>query len=121
MLKRLKSSGLRPALVVTIVLALAALAPTAAATVSSGCGAYPYVPCTPVVTNVNPSSGPITGGTAVTITGMNLANATAVKFGGVNATSFIVNSDTSISAVSPAHSPGTVDVTVTTFAGTSAT
>ena len=35
----------------------------------------------PTVTAVSPTSGPGAGGTSVTVTGTNLANATAVKFG----------------------------------------
>jgi hypothetical protein len=57
----------------------------------------------------------------VTITGANLAGASAVKFGASNATGFIVNSPTSITATSPASAAATVDVTVTTPGGTSAT
>ena len=67
----------------------------------------------PTVTAVSPNSGQPTGGTAVTITGTNFTGATAVNFGGSSA-SFSVNSATSISATSPSHSLGTVDVTVTT-------
>jgi IPT/TIG domain-containing protein/regulator of chromosome condensation (RCC1) repeat-containing protein len=74
----------------------------------------------PTVTGVEPNHGPAAGGTSVTITGTNLTGASAVKFGSVNATSFKVNSATSITAVSTAGT-GTVDVTVTTPGGTSAT
>ncbi len=73
----------------------------------------------PAVTSVSPTGGPLAGGTTVTITGTNLNGATAVSFGGTPATSFTVNSDTSITAISPAHVAGTVDITVTTPAGTS--
>jgi len=72
----------------------------------------------PTVTSVSPNFGPAAGGTTVTITGTNLAEATAVKFGSTNATSFTVSSPTSISAAAPAGT-GTVDVTVTTPEGTS--
>lgn len=75
----------------------------------------------PTVTSVSPSSGPTAGGTSVTITGTNFAGTTAVKFGATNASSFTVNSATSITAISPAGTPGTVDVTVTNFNGTSPT
>ena len=77
-------------------------------------------PQLPVVTGISPSQGPAAGGTPATITGANLTNATAVKFGTVAATSFTVSSATQIVATSP---PGTgvVDVTVTTAGGTSAT
>ena len=74
----------------------------------------------PTVTSIAPNSGPAAGGATVTITGTLFIEATAVKFGGTAATSFTVNSATSITATSPAGS-GTVDVTVTTSGGTSAT
>ena len=47
--------------------------------------------------------------------------ASGVTFGAANATGYTVNSDTQISATSPAGSTGTVDVRVTTPGGTSAT
>jgi IPT/TIG domain len=74
----------------------------------------------PTVTGVSPSSGPLAGGTSVTITGTDLLGASAVYFGTTLATSFNVFSSTSITAASPqGTSPGPVDVTVTTPAGTS--
>jgi hypothetical protein len=76
-------------------------------------------PTAPQVTSVSPTSGGTAGGTAVTITGVNLTGATSVSFGSVAATSFTVNSDTQIVAVSPPEDVGTVDITVTTPAGTS--
>jgi hypothetical protein len=75
---------------------------------------------TPGVTKIEPTTGPAAGGTSVTITGTGFIGATAVRFGSNNAASFTVNSATSITAVSPAGA-GTVDVTVTTPAGTSPT
>jgi hypothetical protein len=77
-------------------------------------------PPTPTVSGVSPSAGPSTGGTSVTVTGTNLTGASTVKFGGMNASSFSVGSDTSITATSPAGTTGPVDVTVTTGGGTSA-
>jgi hypothetical protein len=74
----------------------------------------------PAVTKVSPAKGPSAGGTTVTITGTGLTGATAVKFGTANAASFKVTSPGSITAVSPAHTKGTVDVTVTTPGGVSA-
>ncbi|HEX3510029.1 MAG TPA: immunoglobulin domain-containing protein [Solirubrobacteraceae bacterium] len=73
---------------------------------------------TPAVTEVTPSSGPSAGGTSVTITGGNLEGASEVKFGATAASSFTVNSPTSITATAPAGT-GVVDVTVTTPSGTS--
>ncbi len=78
----------------------------------------------PTVTAVSPTSGPTTGGTSVTITGTDFATAagaTTVDFGGTAATSVSCSSTTSCSGTSPAGTAGTVDVTVTTAAGTSAT
>jgi alpha-tubulin suppressor-like RCC1 family protein len=72
----------------------------------------------PLVSAISPQGGPLEGGTTVTITGQDLSGATAVHFGAVQASSFIVNSSTSVTAVSPAGT-GTVDVTVTAPTGTS--
>jgi hypothetical protein len=75
----------------------------------------------PGVTGVHPAIGSPGGSTQVTITGLNFTGATAVKFGSTAATSFTVNSATSITAMSPGGAAGTVDVTVTTPEGTSST
>ncbi len=72
----------------------------------------------PTITAVSPGIGPTLGGTSVTITGANLAGATAVRFGASSASSFAVGPEGSVTAVSPAGA-GTVDVSVTTQAGTS--
>jgi hypothetical protein len=74
----------------------------------------------PTVTKVETNQGSAAGGTEVTITGTNFAAPIRVKFGSTDAASFTVNSETSITAVSP-RGTGTGDVTVTTFGGTSAT
>jgi phosphodiesterase/alkaline phosphatase D-like protein len=74
----------------------------------------------PTVSNVTPNKGPEAGGTSVTITGTNFNEAAAVEFGSIAATSFEVISATSITAVAPAGAD-TVDVSVTTSGGTSAT
>ena len=82
---------------------------------------YTYDEPAPAITAISPRSGVIAGGTTVTITGTDFDGATAVSFGGTAATSFTVNSDTSITATAPpAAGIGTVDITVTTAAGTSA-
>jgi hypothetical protein len=75
----------------------------------------------PTVTSINTSSGPTAGGTSVTITGTNLSSATGVNFGANAATGLTANTATSITVTAPAGSAGTVDVTVTTAGGTSAT
>ncbi|WP_424862745.1 IPT/TIG domain-containing protein [Streptomyces sp. MMS24-I29] len=75
-----------------------------------------YVPA-PVLTVVSPSAGPSFGGNAVTLTGQNLSNATAVRFGVLPAV-FNSVSSTQTSAIAPAG-VGVVTVTVTTPGGTS--
>jgi hypothetical protein len=66
---------------------------------------YTYVTA-PVVTGLNPNTGPETGGTTVTVTGTSLCDPTAVDFGGTPASSYTVNSGcTEITAVSPTSSP----------------
>ncbi|MBZ9641730.1 IPT/TIG domain-containing protein, partial [Streptomyces sp. PSKA30] len=72
----------------------------------------------PVVSSVSPSQGSTSGGTTVIVTGTDFTGATAVRFGAKLATSFTVNSNTQITAVSPSGT-GTVNVTVTTGQGTS--
>jgi hypothetical protein len=73
-----------------------------------------------VVTSLAPNTGPIAGGTPVTITGTGFTGATAVTFGGIAATNIVDVSDTSITANTPAHAAGAADVVVTapTGAGT---
>jgi outer membrane protein assembly factor BamB len=78
-------------------------------------------PPVPTVTGVNPTSGPSTGGTTVTITGSGLLSTASVKFGTTPATDFLVQNDNVVTATAPAHNLGAVDVTVTTAGGTTAT
>src|SRR6185437_13189904 len=80
---------------------------------------YTYVRA-PTVTSISPTAGPTASGTSITITGTNLTGASAVKFGSATAT-ITANSATQITATAPAGAAGTVDVTVTTAGGTSAT
>jgi len=53
----------------------------------------------PEITSVNPVSG--SSGTSITISGANFTDVTGVKFNGVNATSFNVNSNSQVVAVLP--------------------
>ena len=75
----------------------------------------------PTVTVVGPNAGPTAGGNTVAITGTHCDGVTSVMFGSTAATSFTIESDTSIFAVVPAGSAGTVDVTLTDSDGTSTT
>jgi hypothetical protein len=74
----------------------------------------------PVVTGIVSNSGPAAGGETVTITGNSFTDATTVRFGSNDAQQAEVRADTLITAMVPAGTAGgTVDVIVTTPAGTS--
>lgn len=77
-----------------------------------------HVPLPPVIAGVAPASA-ISGAT-VTITGTGFLGATAVRFNGIDARAFSVNSDLSITATVPAGA-ATGAVTVVTPGGTSNT
>ncbi len=74
---------------------------------------------TPTISSISPTGGSTAGGTSVAITGTNFTSAATVKFGSTAATSVKYTSATSLTAVSPAESAGTVQVTVATSSGTS--
>ncbi|MFJ1886745.1 MULTISPECIES: IPT/TIG domain-containing protein [unclassified Streptomyces] len=90
---------------------------TPAGTSAAAPASYFFYASAPVLTAVCPSAGPAFGGNTVTLTGQNLSNATAVRFGALP-TVFNSVSSTEISATAPAGS-GVVTVTVTTPGGTS--
>ena len=69
------------------------------------------------LSGVSPSSGAASGGTGVTLTGVGLTGATGVTFGGTAATSVNVVNSTTVTAVTPAHAAGAVDVVITTPSG----
>jgi hypothetical protein len=73
----------------------------------------------PTVTAVSPASGSFKGKTTVTVLGTDFASVSAVKFGAKAAVNFAVGSESLLTAIVPAGTPGTADVTVTTIAGTS--
>ena len=89
---------------------------TTAGGVATKTAAFTYV-ALPTITTVTPISGPVTGGTTITITGTNLTGATSVKVGGVAAT-LLSNTSTLISARTPAGTAGLKSITVTTAGGT---
>jgi hypothetical protein len=89
------------------------ITPQGSATLAGG---YTYVSGA-TLTGVNPTSGTASGGTGVTLTGTGLTGATSVTFDGVPATSVNVVNSTTVTAVTPAHAAGAVDVVVDTPSG----
>jgi hypothetical protein len=69
----------------------------------------------PMISGLNPTSGPV--GTSVVITGVNFTGATAVQFNGTSASAVTVNSNTQITATVPSGAT-TGPVTVVTPNGT---
>jgi RHS repeat-associated protein len=74
-------------------------------------GSPPAASSNITVTALSPAQGPATGDTTVTVTGTGFTGATGVLFGQTSATSFTVNSDTSITAVAPPAPSTSADTT----------
>jgi hypothetical protein len=66
---------------------------------------------TPSIYSVSPPSGSIVGGDAVMISGANFLPSTTLKIGGISVSATYVNSST-LTATTPAHAVGAVDVAV---------
>jgi hypothetical protein len=66
----------------------------------------------PTISTVAPTSGPIAGGTAITINGTNFRPGASVVVGGVLATNIAVVSPTQITALTGPHAAGAVSVMV---------
>jgi hypothetical protein len=75
--------------------------------------AFTYTATAPTVSLVSPSSGTTAGGTPVTITGTGFVSGATVSFGGSAATSVVFGNATTLTAVTPAHAAGLVNVVVT--------
>lgn len=73
---------------------------------------------TPAVSSVEPGHGPVEGGTDVIITGTDFIAPVTVMFGDVTATSVQIDSTTQVTARTPVHEAGAVDVAVITPGGT---
>ncbi len=80
-------------------------------------GGFTYIVPAPTVISISPTSGPIAGGTSTTITGTNFLTGATVTFGSNAATGVTVLSSTTITATTPAGSPGPVNVVVTNPGG----
>lgn len=74
----------------------------------------------PIVRTIFPKKGPVTGDTTVYVLGRRFTKGSTVAFGTIPAASVTVESSHIIIATSPVEPAGTVDVIVTTTAGSSA-
>lgn len=91
--------------------------PNGSDTLSSGYTYTAVVPSAPTLSSLDTSSGTSLGGTTVTLTGTNLTGTTGVTFDGSSATNVTVTNSTTVSADTPAHAAGAVDVVITTAGG----
>jgi hypothetical protein len=66
----------------------------------------------PVIEQIIPSSGPVTGGFQITITGQNFSQEARVIFGGVEVSDVNVINDQLITFIAPSHSSGSIDISV---------
>src|SRR5262249_48006628 len=113
-------SAIAPALAAGPALDVTVVTPYGTSATSAADHYTPVDVAAPTVSGLNVTSGPMAGGTVVTITGTNFTAATPVSFGSVLAT-FPVQSATQIQATAPFQGAGTVDVSVTTPYGVSGT
>ena len=67
----------------------------------------------PTLTSVSPTTGPFSGGTSVTLSGVNFVSGATVAFGNAAATNVVVVNSTTITATAPANPAGAATVVVT--------
>ncbi len=88
-------------------------------------GGFTYTataPNTPTITSVSPASGPIAGGTLVTMRGTTFTSRNmTVLIGGVAATSVVSTNNTTLTLVTPAGTAGARDIVLTNGWGLSTT
>jgi outer membrane protein OmpA-like peptidoglycan-associated protein len=78
-----------------------------------------YTINSPFFVSIEPSRGPVAGGTRFTINGFGFGfNNPIVRFDGLDATEVALNGSTQITGVTPPHAEGLVNVTLVTDAGT---
>jgi hypothetical protein len=82
------------------------------AQIATGASLFTYS-AAPTVSATAPTGGPLAGGTAVTISGTGFLAGATVTIGGTAATGVVFVSSTSLSATTPAHAAGPVNVVVT--------
>jgi alpha-tubulin suppressor-like RCC1 family protein len=89
---------------------------TTSAGTATKTAAFTYV-SPPFITSISPTTGSSLGGTPITITGSNFTGEISVMVGSARATNVVVSSSTTLTAVTPAGTPGAHVVTVRAFGG----
>src|SRR6266851_160456 len=106
--------------VAAVAVATSVMTATAAVSIAAPPPAAPAaVAHRPVVSKLSLTSGPVTGGVRVTVTGRYFTRVTKVVFGSSAGKSLKVLSGTKLEVTAPAHPAGTVNVGVAAKAGTS--
>jgi hypothetical protein len=113
-LSRFARSGVAVAAVVTGLMTATAEVSIAAPAAVPAAAAH-----RPVVSKLSLTSGPVTGGVRVTVTGRYFTKVTKVVFGSSPGKSLKVLSGTELEVTAPGHPAGTVNVEVVAKAGTS--
>ena len=98
---------------------LAAIVTVLALLFGPGLGSSAQAAATTLVGAISPKTGPLTGGTLVTVTGTGFLGVSKVLFGATAGTTLKVMSSTKLTVIAPRHAAGTVDVRVVARAGTS--
>lgn len=81
---------------------------------------FTYMPM-PLVNSVAPSSGPVSGGTTITMTGTGFVSILDVKIDSFVCTNLVVVSSTQLTCIAPTHVAGSASVTITSTDGQSST
>ncbi|MBI1922740.1 IPT/TIG domain-containing protein [Candidatus Poribacteria bacterium] len=84
-------------------------------------GGFTYILLPPAITKLNPTNGPVTGGTLITITGDNFQKGVTVRVGAKDAVDVTFVSAAELTAKTPAGDAGATDVVVTNPDGQSIT
>jgi hypothetical protein len=84
-------------------------------------GGFTFGVSAPTLTGISPGTGPVSGGTPVTMAGSNFAHNATLTFGGVPATSVVVINTHTLTAITPAHAAGVVNIVLTNPDGGTAT
>ncbi|MDR3502850.1 MAG: IPT/TIG domain-containing protein, partial [Legionella sp.] len=80
-------------------------------------GGFTYIASTPELSSLTPTNGSTAGGTTITLSGSGFVAGTTVTLGGTSATDVHIIDATTLTAVTPAHASGIVDVVVNNGVG----